>query len=109
MLRKEKIAWFDPFKMECFRCPVCGANEFVELVPHGGVWCEKCNANFTAKGTCDGLRKIAVSCSTEHTYKKFQEKGVAFFCGTVIWQEDKEISWLGRENGKVVTIKPPSP
>lgn len=109
MIRKDRIASFDPFSMKAFACPVCGTKEFVELVPAGGVWCVECNARFVCDGTCDGLRKISVRCTTNYIFKEYMDQvsltdldgkvdeadpDIRVKYGTVIWEDDEIISWL---------------
>ncbi len=101
MITKEKIADFNPFEKPCFKCPVCGSTAFVELEPYGGVWCRECNASFEVRGTCDGLRKIAVSCITDHCWK-IDHRERADLYGTVIWEEDEEISWFAVKDNHVI-------
>ena len=99
MLRTEQVGCFNPFKMPAFFCPVCGGHKFVELFPHAGVWCEKCNSQFEVKGTCDGKRKLAISCKTDslHTEPYFKKPDfVAPLYYTVIWQDDDEVVWHAR-------------
>jgi len=105
-IETEVIGCFNPFEMEAFRCPVCASNKFVELKPHGGVWCNECNATFTVSDTCDGLRKLSVRCTTEHVYKKWHGKDLCEWYGTVIWADDQHITWISRKNGKPITVDP---
>lgn len=106
MIQKQKISSFDPFNMSAFRCPVCGGQHFTELYPYGGVWCDECNARFDLSDTCDGLRKIAVRCTTEHLYTSYKEKALSRYC-TTIWADDTKITWLSRgKDGKIVTVDP---
>jgi len=69
----------------------------VELKPYGGVWYEKCNANFKISFTCDGPRKLSIRCKTEDSWKK-EHREKADFYGTVIWSDDKETSWIAFKN-----------
>ena len=101
LITTETIGSFNPFEMKAFRCPVCQSEKFVEVKPYGGVWCAECNAAFSVKGTCDGHRKLAVSCRTEHCWKE-EYRNKADFYGTVIWQGDKEIGWLAIKDRRVI-------
>lgn len=92
--------------MDCFRCPVCGSNEFVELIPDGGVWCDKCNSSFMVRGTCDGLRKVSIHCSTVHVYRNYKNEDLPPSYGTVVWESDERVEWLTHKNGKLVTVDP---
>lgn len=49
-------------------CPVCGAEEFVELVPAGGVWCAGCNARFSCRDTA-GDPGLVVDCSITEVWR----------------------------------------
>lgn len=104
MIQKQKISSFDPFDMSAFRCPVCGGQHFTELCPYGGVWCDECNARFGVSDTCDGLRKIAVRCTTEHIRPPYKEKAMSLYF-TTIWEEDIKITWLSKgKDGKIITV-----
>jgi len=91
---KEEIGIFNPFRLPNFSCPVCGKNRFVELRPYGGVWCENCNAKFQVQGTSDGPRKLSVRCITTHVYKSKMPDEVPPAYGTVVWSDDKTVSWM---------------
>lgn len=86
--------------MDAFYCPVCGSQSFVELTPHAGVWCETCNSKFEVGGTCDGLRKILVSCDPKEAWRSDKYPDIAKVYWTVIWEADKKISWLARTKDK---------
>lgn len=49
-------------------CPVCGGKEFVELLPAGGVWCDRCNAKFMCRDTA-GDPGLVVDCTVEHVHR----------------------------------------
>lgn len=102
MLEQQKIGSFNPFKRKYFKCPVCGSDEFVELNPNGGVWCKGCNAAFGVRGTCDGIDKVAVDCFTKDVWNKSKFPGISEHYWTVLWADDKKMSWLtvAEENGK---------
>jgi len=101
VITTEKIGCFNPFEMEAFRCPVCQSEKFVELQPYGGVWCKGCNASFSVNGTCDGRRKLAVTCKTKYCWKKEHREKVDIYA-TTIWEDDKEISWLKIKDNKII-------
>jgi hypothetical protein len=48
-LTQSVLSSIEPFRL--IDCPACGGREFVELVPNGGVWCERCNAEFRVRAT----------------------------------------------------------
>ena len=104
MLRREVIASFNPFNMSAFRCPVCGSNDFVELYPYGGVWCAECNAEFSVRGTDDGVNKIVVDCFTKWVWKHKRRKDLPEYFWTVIWRGDDRISWLAWTGEKIIEV-----
>ncbi len=101
MITTEKIGGFNPFEMKAFRCPVCQSKKFMELQPYGGVWCAECNASFSVKGTCDGPRKLAVSCRTKYCWREEHRKKADVYA-TVIWEDDYEVSWLKIKGNKIM-------
>jgi len=108
--RTSLIGSFNPFAMAAFFCPVCGGQKFTYLAPHGGVWCDICNAKFEIGATCDGNRKLSVHCFTKDVWSKMESlrnipKPRAYYW-TVVWQDDDRITWLttihnGRETQNV--------
>jgi hypothetical protein len=48
-------------------CPVCGGQEFVELAPAGGVWCEECNAHFSCRAT-GGDSGLVIDCRVDDVH-----------------------------------------
>lgn len=84
---------FNPFIRDYFKCPICGYNVFVYLVPYGGIWCTECNAYFSVNVTSDVVSKIFVECMFEHCYYKKVAETVDSIAA-VIWDDDKEVRWL---------------
>jgi len=101
----DRIAYFNPFLKDCFECPICGSKEFAYLAPYGGVWCTKCNANFTVSGTCDGQAKVSIRCHFDYSYNK-DVREMFDRISTVVWADDTEIKWLFIK-GKEITFKNP--
>lgn len=64
-LKQVPISGIKPF--EFISCPVCGANEFTELVPAGGVTCDRCGAKFSVRHT-GGDAGCVVDCDLEDIY-----------------------------------------
>ena len=108
MIRQERIGSFNPFNLKNFRCPVCGSNDFTELVPYGGVWCDECNAQFFVRGTCDGVNKIVVDCFTKWVHRHKRTEDMLDYYGAVIWKEDEKITWLGwkKDEKKLFSVDP---
>ncbi len=92
IVKQEKVACFDPFKMDCFVCPNCNSTDFVDLIPYGGIWCSGCNLQFVLRSTCDGIKKIVVQGFTEHCHRPEDRKLASF--GAVIWKDDDSIRWM---------------
>ena len=84
---------FNPVLRDDFECPICGSKTFAYLVPFGGLWCEKCNADFQFKETSDGQQKVAVRVNTTHCLNG-EVREVLEMASTVIWESDEKITWL---------------
>ena len=116
MIIIEKIGSFNPVTWPGFKCPICGSEKFVYLVPLGGLWCGGCNAELTFHGTCDGPNKLAIRVSTDDCWKKTHRE---VWASTVIWADDlnfhKEtrkqlVNWMYYKTGKGEIVQhTPSP
>lgn len=111
---REEIGSFNPILRDYFECPVCGSTKFVELVPYGGLWCERCNAQIEILSTCDGPNKVSVHVRTKHCHEgewianiiaNSIHGGRAFdYAWAVIWEYDTEIRWMKSKDGKMTSF-----
>lgn len=103
MLKELKLVEFNPW--DVIECPFCGSRSFV-TIHHSGVFCEECNAQFSARDT-GGDYGIVIDVEWDFIYMPAVKNSDLLkyrHISRVIKPGNYDSGWMGFTDGEVANL-----